>query len=204
MTDQRSPLENALDLLVYAPVGLALTVAEELPKLAAKGRAQVQGQVTIARMVGQFAVAQGRKEIEKRRVGTARPRAPAKGAGPSPGERERPETISATPPAARTGGDGSYERMAGRSGASEPAAEPGATASPRTDGAVIDVDFGAGAASAPPAEGLAIPGYDSLSASQVVQRLAGLSQEELAAVGEYEAAHRGRRTILTRVGQLKG
>jgi hypothetical protein len=57
---------------------------------------------------------------------------------------------------------------------------------------------------APPAGALAIPGYDSLSASQVVQRLAGLSGEELAAVGIYEEANRGRRTILNRIDQLQG
>jgi hypothetical protein len=37
----------------------------------------------------------------------------------------------------------------------------------------------------------------------VVQRLAGLSEAELAAVGAYEAATRGRRTILARVTQLQ-
>ena len=53
------------------------------------------------------------------------------------------------------------------------------------------------------ANSLAIPGYDSLSASQVVQRLAGLNPSELAAIGSYEAAGRGRRTILNRVAQLR-
>ena len=54
------------------------------------------------------------------------------------------------------------------------------------------------------ANNLAIPGYDSLSASQVVERLAGLNAEELEAIGSYEAAGRGRRTILNRVAQLRG
>ena len=49
---------------------------------------------------------------------------------------------------------------------------------------------------------LAIPSYDSLSASQVVQRLAGLSRDEVEAVRAYEAATRGRRTILARAEQL--
>jgi hypothetical protein len=49
---------------------------------------------------------------------------------------------------------------------------------------------------------LAIPGYDSLSASQVVQRLAGLSQAELIDVRAHEQSHRHRRTILNRVEQL--
>ena len=49
---------------------------------------------------------------------------------------------------------------------------------------------------------LAIPGYDALSASQVVERLAGLSPDELAAVRHYEAGHRRRRTILGKIEQL--
>jgi hypothetical protein len=50
---------------------------------------------------------------------------------------------------------------------------------------------------------LPIPGYDSLSASQVVQRLPGLSADELEAVRSYEAARRGRKTVLLRVAQLR-
>ncbi len=53
-----------------------------------------------------------------------------------------------------------------------------------------------------PGPSLAIPGYDSLSASQVVQRLEGLSVAELEEVRAHEAAHRQRRTILHRVEQL--
>ena len=53
-----------------------------------------------------------------------------------------------------------------------------------------------------PPTALAIPGYDALSASQVVERLAGLSGDELAAVREYETGHRRRRTILGKIEQL--
>jgi hypothetical protein len=53
------------------------------------------------------------------------------------------------------------------------------------------------------ASALAIPGYDALSASQVVPRLDALRPRELEAVREYEAAHRGRRTILNRIAQLQ-
>ena len=202
MTEQRSALDSALDLLLYAPVGLALTAAEELPKLAAKGRAQVKGQVTIARMVGQFAVNQGRKEIEKRLTGPARP------VSTRPAQA-KPQPAASSPNGSghSTEDNGSYDRLSGRAPAGPTVEEHPAHAQTSADepqASVIDVDFGTAARSGPGAEGLAIPGYDSLSASQVVQRLAGLSQEELAAVGEYEAAHRGRRTILTRVGQLKG
>jgi hypothetical protein len=54
----------------------------------------------------------------------------------------------------------------------------------------------------PTSDELAIPDYDSLSASQVVNRLPSLSVDELEAVRSYEAAHRGRKTILNKVAQL--
>jgi hypothetical protein len=56
---------------------------------------------------------------------------------------------------------------------------------------------------APPGQDLAIPGYDALSASQVVQRLDGLSAGELEEVRAYELATRGRRTILNKIAQLQ-
>lgn len=55
----------------------------------------------------------------------------------------------------------------------------------------------------PTIDELAIPSYDELAASQVVKRLPGLDAAELAAIGTYERAHRGRRTILTRIRQLQ-
>ncbi len=57
-------------------------------------------------------------------------------------------------------------------------------------------------AAAPSAAELAIPDYDSLAASQVVPRLDGLAAEEREAVRRYEAAHRGRKTILSKLAQL--
>jgi hypothetical protein len=50
---------------------------------------------------------------------------------------------------------------------------------------------------------LAITDYDSLSASQVVTRLPGLTLDELEAVRAYEVAHRGRKTILNKIVQLQ-
>ena len=55
---------------------------------------------------------------------------------------------------------------------------------------------------APASAELPIPGYDALSASQVVERLAGLAAPELDAVRAYEATHRNRRTILGKIDQL--
>jgi hypothetical protein len=177
VTRSHGPLESALDVLVYVPVGLLVTAAEELPKLAAKGRARVGGQVGMAKVVGQFAVAQGRKELSKRLSAAA--------------SRDRDEWE-----------DGSWERLSGDWPESGSA---GAEPLPEDDGFDPGPDGYADlvAGPAPEPSALAIPGYDSLAASQVVPRLAGLSADELAAVGAYERAHRARRTILTRVRQLQ-
>ena len=55
----------------------------------------------------------------------------------------------------------------------------------------------------PTADDLAIPDYDSLAASHVVSRLAGLRPSELADVQRYELQHRGRKTILGKIAQLQ-
>ena len=56
----------------------------------------------------------------------------------------------------------------------------------------------------PVASELAIPGYDTLAASQVVQRLSSLCPDELEAIRLYELSNRRRRTVLHRVAQLSG
>ncbi len=193
MTEQRSPLDTALDVFVFIPLGIAATAAEELPKLAAKGRAEVSGRLTVARMVGQFAVAQGRKEIERRLGQVGRPPASPNGAtGRRPAESSDPASGLRRIDPYGVAGD-RWPRDPDDPVVAHPL---GTVRPPSAD--VTSESGGLGAA------GLAIPGYDSLSASQVVQRLAGLSRDELAAVGEYESAHRARRTVLTRVSQLQG
>jgi hypothetical protein len=54
-----------------------------------------------------------------------------------------------------------------------------------------------------PAAGTApVPGYDELTAAQVVSMLGGLSTSDLQAVHTYEAANRARRTVIAKVDQL--
>jgi hypothetical protein len=191
VSDRPSPLETLLDLFVYAPVGLALVASEELPKLAAKGRAQIGGQLNMARVLGQFAVAQGRRQMASRRSSGPTPGS-SRGGGfppPTPDAGDRPETGDrASPPAAAA--------------PASDLARPSAGGAPRPE-QLEGEGLGAGLAEDRGPSGLAIPGYDSLAASQVVPRLAGLSADELAAVGTYESAHRARRTILTRIQQLQ-
>ncbi len=53
--------ERLLDLLVYAPLGLALEAKDLLPKLAERGR----GQVALTRLAGTVAARQGQNEAGK-------------------------------------------------------------------------------------------------------------------------------------------
>ena len=170
------PEERVLDLVLYVPLGLALTIAETVPELARKGRSRLEPQVRLARMVGQLAAKQGYKQAVKlagNRFGTLHPKA-----GPPPASREE---------------DPGGAKSAGGSARTATMANPEGGAHPRR-----------GAATVTTSAGLAIPSYDSLSAHQVVQRLAGLSREEVAAVRDYERSTRGRRTIISRAEQLLG
>jgi len=197
VSEHKSPKDRALELFVFGPAGLAMTAVEEFPKLVDKGRHRVEGQVHTARLVGQFAVQMGRRQIAQtvERLTSS--------AGPSPTapppEGRAPQAEAGTP--------------APRGGPLEAAATAGSripspgSASPGTDAAATEFAASAPAAATSPngvdsPGALAIPGYDSLSASQVVQRLDGLSAGELADVGAHEAANRHRRTILNRVEQL--
>ena len=61
-----NPLLRALDLLVFAPVGIALTVAEDLPGLIGKGHQRFETDVQNARVVGRIVVAQAERQFVDR------------------------------------------------------------------------------------------------------------------------------------------
>jgi hypothetical protein len=165
VTERKSPIEQALDLFFYAPLGFVLNAQEVVPELIAKGHQQV----VMARMFGKFAI-----------------------------ENEAPKQIAVLQKQVQKVAEQFTSRVApakaSSNGPTTPAAAPTQTPAP----VVSAPAHGPGAAE------LAITDYDSLSASQVVPRLEGLSDAELAAVRDYEAAHRGRKTILSKIAQLQG
>jgi hypothetical protein len=202
VTDNKSPGDRLLELVVFGPTGLAVTLVEEFPKFVEKGRHRVEGQVHTARLVGQFAFQMGRRQLEQS-LGhlAAQSHGPPRDVGADAGD-------AAVDPEGRSHFEGRDDRESaseregghpvapvGTAGAAdhEPAAPPWRPSVWLGSGG----PNGAGSSTS-----LAIPGYDSLSASQVVQRLEGLSPPELEEVRAHEAAHRQRRTILHRVEQL--
>jgi hypothetical protein len=56
-------VRRALDLFVFAPVGVALTMAEDLPALIVKGRQRFESDVRNARLVGKFVVTHGQRDV---------------------------------------------------------------------------------------------------------------------------------------------
>lgn len=179
MTDEDEnpgPVDQMLDLFVYAPLGLVLDARSLLPRFIDRGR----GQVALAKTLGRYAIERGNTAAETALSGVF----------------------------GRFSGDGQLQGDP-RSGATTVAGEPheSHTTASRPDPATPTVPMErdesvADGVDIDPAT-LAIPDYDSLSASQVVPRLASLSTDELIAVRDYERANRGRMTILNRVAQLQ-
>jgi hypothetical protein len=185
--DGHKAAERAVDLFVYAPVGVALYLRDTVPMFinlfVSRGRAEVgqrrqqaEGQMSQAKALGEYALEFGgpklREQVEKG-IAAARKGAEAVLGGIG----ESVVSVPQPPPDAR---------------------QPKSAPRPATEGRDEDDE------ARPSAATLKIPDYDELSASQVVQRLDGLQRPDLEAVRAYEEAHRARRTILFKIEQLTG
>ncbi|MGZ4675514.1 MAG: hypothetical protein ACXVJ7_10655 [Acidimicrobiia bacterium] len=184
MSDNDTPIERAVELLVYAPIGLAMfakdTVPTFLKMFVARGQTEVtqrrktaETQATQYKTIGQMAVKYGGPEV-KRQAGAA-----------AETVRKRAE-----------------DTLAGIAAATAPAPAPGAAAggAPRRP---TQAGTAPSAANGTAGE-LPITGYDLLSATQIIERLEGLPRPDLLAVKAYEVAHRARTTILGKISQLAG
>ena len=206
MTENPDRIERTLEVLLYAPIGIGMFLKDAAPTFVdmfvTRGRAEfdrrqgdVHQRVTTARSLGQVALAFGppmlRQKVE-RTVEDARQRAEGLFGSPSTSPAS-----SAPAPRAET-----PERPAPTGAATEPV-RPGPGWSVYAADIPIDIEPASNGDLAASAA-LPIPGYDALSASQVVERLIGLAPDELDAVHAYESSHRQRRTILGKIEQLSG
>ena len=222
MADDKAPVEKAVDLFVYAPVGVALYVRDMLPSMmgifVSRGKREVQSHLPghkpvpptpppvppeVKRRIDEsMGVA---KYMAEGGLGVARDVA-GSGIGVA---REVAGSALAQFLAMRANGtplaEDAAARLADEVTASEPAPAPAPAAAPRpapapaTGPAPAEVSW---QTDVPEAEALPIPDYDELSASQVVERLEGLDRESLDAIRRYETEHRGRNTILGKIAQL--
>ena len=188
----QNPSERALELLVYGPLGLALYVRDTVPTFlkvfVSRGRSEVEshrrkvgGQVAGAKSLGEVAVNLSGPKVRQR---------------VEQGLRDARQLAEQAFSGLVVPGDGESVTPEGDANTTTRAAD-GATSRTTKPPASADRD-----AQRAQAASLAIPDYDELAASQVVERLDGLSADDLAAVRAYEEAHRGRRTILFKIDQL--
>jgi hypothetical protein len=210
--DEKPPIDRALDLFVYAPVGVALYVRDMFPSMmgifVSRGKREVRSHLglqeqsppspppvaDVARRVGEGVglargVAEGGFGLARDITGNALQGLLALRNGGMPAApRDLDPTAEA--PAPDFGGkapDSDNDTVVPFS--YRPPAGGAASSSPKV-------------AVAPDVESLSIPDYDELSASQVIERLEGLDRESLEAIRAYESGHRGRNTILGKIAQL--
>ena len=62
----QSPLRRTLDVCFVAPIGVAVSVVEEIPELLAEGRRRLELQLGNALFVGRFVVNQKQRELSAR------------------------------------------------------------------------------------------------------------------------------------------
>jgi hypothetical protein len=192
---ENDAVDKALRLFVYAPLGIAAYVRDSAPSLltvfVARGQRELAGvrraveerlgltepEPTAAPPLQRVADGIGRLASQAGSVvvGVARPVVDAASAAASSATSSSPSNGEAMHWAAtRTGANGAESAAAGRSSTS----------------------------STSNATGLPIADYDGLSATQIIDRLEGLSRGALERIRVYELAHRARRTILATIDQL--
>jgi HrpA-like RNA helicase len=155
------PVEQLLDLFLYAPIGLLSKGSEALPDLVQRGRTQASN----ARVIGQFALGatntKARQSLSDAEAHLqAFLRIVTESARPSP-------TKSESADASRT-----------------------ASNNATSDTSITGVDD-------------LIENYDSLTAAQILPLLAPLPAEQLDRIEIHEQSQRARKTVLSRLRQLR-
>jgi hypothetical protein len=185
--DDHDATDKAMEFLVYGPIGFALYLRDTAPSFlklfVSRGRTvideqrkSVGDQLGQARAVGEFATNYGGPQLRR--------------------------LVDEGLTQVRTRAEEAIEALSTLTG--NPIPSPPASAPPAEAAAE------ASAAASPPGSRstsgtgarLAIPDYDELSASQVVEHLDGLSRSDLDAIRDYETAHRARNTVLGKIEQL--
>jgi hypothetical protein len=198
---ENDAVDKALRLFVYAPLGIAAYVRDSAPSLltvfVARGQRELAGvrraveerlgltepEPTLAPPLQRVADGIGRLASQAGSVvvGVARPVVDAASAAASSATSSSPSNGEAMHwTATRTGANGGESAAAGRSSTSSTSSMT----------------------STSNASGLPIADYDGLSATQIIDRLEGLSRGALERIRVYELAHRARRTILATIDQL--
>lgn len=185
--DDDNPLDQLIDLFVYAPVGLLYEYPDVLPKLIKRGKSQVQVAQVLAKLaMGGRGGAPGVDMADVAAVAATLVGRAISDFGTAmgwPSESDRDDTSPASEP----------RPARPRAAPTDPALKAGATDDSATDAPSSD--------DADP-DSLAIAGYDDLTAREIIALLDGVAPDELAAVRAHELAGRSRKTVLAKLDRL--
>jgi hypothetical protein len=175
------PIDFALDLLFFAPLGFALEAKRLLPTFVSRGKREVSN----ARVIGSLVTPIAKRKAERFIAESVR------------GERSKPKPPKPT----------HAPNSASAAALLPPFEEPSpsnstlAIAAPSDDNTTpVSADLISGAVS--DVASLPIENYDQLPSSTIVELIDRLNPAERSAVARYEQANRKRRTILTKIGQI--
>jgi hypothetical protein len=99
---KQNPLRRTLDACIFAPVGVAVTVMEDLPGLIGKGRGRVEQEISNARVAGHYVVGRVQRRISERFDDVVHS---ANGSAPVTPEEPAEARPAATPTTVRPGPD---------------------------------------------------------------------------------------------------
>jgi len=186
-----SSTEKAKELLVYGPVGLALFLRDSAPQFL------------------KMFVARGRNEVEQRRKAVGAQIDQVRSLGENAATDGGPEMLRLLSTGIATLREKAEEALTALGVNTDESQESGRDDAELADAPSEPIEAVGWTADAPHSSAvtadvgsLAIPGYDDLSASQVVDRLDGLAAADLQAIRGYETANRARNTILAKIEQL--
>jgi hypothetical protein len=200
--DQRNPVDELVDLFVYAPIGMLYEYDEVIPRLIKRGKSQVQ----VARLLGRMAMSGTGQDVMGKvaggvassvakqitEVGAAIGLAP-----PTETDRERSPAPPPPGPGSTTDSPPPPPHPSPPAVEAVQAAEAVEAAQDEADEALEDQD---------PAEApqLPIAGYDDLTAKEIIGLLDDLSPAQRDRVRSHEQANRARKTVLGKLDRLAG
>src|SRR6476646_7369296 len=85
MAEQKSHVDQMLDLCLYGPLGLLVTGRMKYPQMVAEGRKQLASHAKLGRFVAQTATTRGKQEAEKA-MSRLRENGPPGSGAPTPAE----------------------------------------------------------------------------------------------------------------------
>lgn len=197
--DSKNPMDQLVELLLYAPVGLAYEYEDVLPKLISRGKSQVQLAKVLSQMAAQQGQTKAKNAASEGTDGVEDALAEVLGQAASvlaKGITEFGQRVGLAPVAPSDPQATDNAKASTRESPDTEAASDATTGEEAPDGVYSD-------AAATPADSVPMAGYDELKAREIVPMLGDLTADQRRRVRAYEEATRDRKTILGKLDKLE-